>query len=125
MHELRIAKDLSAIVLDTAHEKNLSKVTKVSISFGQLVQIVPDIFEFAFSETVKNTVAEGAELNIEIVAVKMKCINCGSDFQITENLVYPVIYAVQQIWKLFRGKNYLLKVLKGSRYGNKDYEEYP
>jgi hydrogenase nickel incorporation protein HypA/HybF len=85
MHEIRIAEDLSAIVLDAAKKNNLTKVTRVNISFGQLVQIVPDIFRFAFSETVKNSVAEGAEVSIEIVPVKMKCMNCGNDFYITEN----------------------------------------
>ena len=44
MHEIRIAEDLSAIVLETARKENLSKVTKVNISFGQMIQIVPDIF---------------------------------------------------------------------------------
>jgi hydrogenase nickel incorporation protein HypA/HybF len=112
MHELRIAEDLSAIVLDTAHDKNLSKVTKVSISFGQLVQIVPDIFEFAFSETVKNTVAEGAELNIEIVTVKMKCINCGSDFQITENRFACNICSSTDL-EIIQGKELFIKSIEG------------
>jgi hydrogenase nickel incorporation protein HypA/HybF len=85
MHEIRIADDLSAIVLETARKENLSKVTKVNISFGQLVQIVPDIFKFAFRETVKNSVASDAELAIEIVPVKMKCMNCGCDFQVVKN----------------------------------------
>jgi hydrogenase nickel incorporation protein HypA/HybF len=85
MHEIRIAEDLSAIVLETAGKEKLSKVTKVNISFGQLVQIVPDIFEFAFRESVRNSIAEEAEVDIEIIPVKMKCINCGKDFQVKEN----------------------------------------
>ena len=85
MHEIKIAEDLSAIVLETAKRENLSKVTRVNISFGQMVQIVPDIFRFAFRETVKKSVAEDAEVNIEIVPVKMKCMNCGKDFYVTEN----------------------------------------
>ena len=34
MHEIRIAEDLSAIVLDAAVTEQLSKVTKINISFG-------------------------------------------------------------------------------------------
>ncbi|MCE5346673.1 MAG: hydrogenase maturation nickel metallochaperone HypA [Bacteroidales bacterium] len=86
MHEIRIAEDLSAIVLETARRENLSKVTKVNICFGQMIQIVPDVFEFAFRETVRNSIAENAELDIEIVPVKVKCINCGNDFMVEENL---------------------------------------
>ena len=85
MHEIRIAEDLSSIVIETARMENLSKVTKVNICFGQLIQIVPDIFEFAFRETVRNSIIEDAILNIEIIPVKMKCINCGKDFQVKEN----------------------------------------
>jgi hydrogenase nickel incorporation protein HypA/HybF len=85
MHELRIAEDLSAIVLQAAEKEKLAKVTRVNISFGQLVQIVPDIFEFAFRESVRDTLASTAEVNIEIVPVKLKCNGCGSNFQLKEN----------------------------------------
>jgi hydrogenase nickel incorporation protein HypA/HybF len=85
MHEIRIAEDLSAIVLEAAKQENLSKVTMVSISFGQLVQIVPAIFEFAFRESVRDSIAQDAELSLEIVPVKMKCTICGTDFQVKEN----------------------------------------
>ncbi len=74
MHEIRIAEDLSAIVLETAGKENLLKVTKVNISFGRMVQIVPDIFEFAFREAVRNSIASDAELDIEVVEVKMRCL---------------------------------------------------
>ena len=85
MHEISIAADLSSIVLETAVIEKLAKVTKVNISFGQMVQIVPDIFEFAFREAVKDTVAHGAELDIEIIVVRMKCRECGEDFNVNEN----------------------------------------
>src|SRR5512133_2699096 len=85
MHELSIAKDLSVIVIDTAAANNLSKITKVNITFGELIAIVPDGFEYAFRETVRNSVASAAELNIEILPLKMKCMNCGIDFQPRDN----------------------------------------
>ncbi len=85
MHEIGIAEDLAGIVLEEAGKGNLGKVTKVSICFGELVQIVPDIFEFAFSEAVRDTIADGSELNIEIIRVKMKCRVCGNEFQVNEN----------------------------------------
>jgi Zn finger protein HypA/HybF (possibly regulating hydrogenase expression) len=86
MHEIRIAEDLSAIVLETAKQENLSTVTRVNISFGQLIQIVPAIFEFAFRESVRESIAQDAELSLEIVPVIMKCNVCGTDFDVKENL---------------------------------------
>lgn len=88
MHELSIAEELSAIVLETATRENLEKVTRVNISVGQLVQIVPGIFESAFIECVRNTVARDAELSIEIVPVRMKCVKCGADINIEHNNYY-------------------------------------
>ena len=51
-----------------------------------MVQIVPDIFEFAFRETVRDSVAMDAELDIELAEIKLKCRNCGHDFQPEDNL---------------------------------------
>jgi Zn finger protein HypA/HybF involved in hydrogenase expression len=53
MHEIKIAEELSVIVIDKAREARLSVVEKVNVSFGQLEQIVPDIFEFAFREAMR------------------------------------------------------------------------
>jgi len=112
MHEIRIAEDLSVIVLDAARKENLSKVTKVNISFGQMVQIVPDIFEFAFRETVRNSIAQDAETDIEIIPVKMKCKNCGSDFQVKENL-FACNECNSTDLEIIQGKELFIKSIEG------------
>ena len=112
MHEIKIAEDLSSIVLETAKRGNLSKVTKVNIIFGQLIQIVPDIFRFAFNETVKNSVAEEAELIIEVIPVKMKCINCGNDFQVIENRFSCNVCNSTDL-KIIQGKELFIKSIEG------------
>ncbi len=86
MHEIRIAEDLSAIVLETAEREGLAKVTRVNIRFGQMIQVVPDVFEFAFREIVRDTVAGDAEVDIEIIPVKMNCLNCRTEFLVRDNL---------------------------------------
>ncbi len=86
MHEIKIAEELSDIVIDKAMDGGLSVVERVNISFGQLVQIVPDIFEFAFREAVRGTIAEDAALNIEIIPLEMRCLSCGREFIPGENL---------------------------------------
>lgn len=86
MHELRIAEDLSSIIVEVARQENLSKVSRINIAFGQLVQIVPEIFEPAFREAIKETVASEAELSVEILPVKLRCRNCGNDYLMQGNL---------------------------------------
>jgi hydrogenase nickel incorporation protein HypA/HybF len=112
MHELGIAEDLSVIVLDTARRENLTKVTKVNISFGQLVQIVADIFEFAFRETVRDSVAQDAELIIEIVPVKMRCKNCGNDFELNDNL-FACNFCDSSDLEIIQGKELFIKSIEG------------
>jgi hydrogenase nickel incorporation protein HypA/HybF len=112
MHEIGIAQDLSAIVFETAKREKLSRVTKVNISFGQLVQIVPEIFRFAFSETVRGSVAENAELSIEIIPVKMKCKDCGNDFQVVDNRFTCEICGSTDL-AIVQGKELFVKSIEG------------
>jgi hydrogenase nickel incorporation protein HypA/HybF len=86
MHEIRIAEDLSAIVLETALENKLSHVTAVNIVIGQMVAVAPDVFRMAFREAVMNTPAENARVRIEIVPAKLRCIECGTAFTMEESL---------------------------------------
>jgi hydrogenase nickel incorporation protein HypA/HybF len=112
MHEIRIAEDLRDIVLEVAGREKLTKVTKVSITFGQLVQIVPDIFEFAFIETVRGTIARDADLSIEIAEVKIKCRNCRNEFRIKDN-DFTCNKCGSSELDIFEGKELFVKSIEG------------
>lgn len=112
MHELRIAEDLSHIVLEEAKRANLSKVTTVNISFGQMIQIVPDIFETAFRECVISTVARDAIVKIEILPVKMRCRNCGNDFQVSDNSFACNLCKSTEL-DIIQGKELFIKSIEG------------
>jgi hydrogenase nickel incorporation protein HypA/HybF len=112
MHELRISEDLAAIVLETAISKDLSRVTSVNIIFGEMIQIVPDIFRSAFQESVRDTMAEGAELNIEITPVKMKCIRCGTEFRVRDNS-YACSICGSTGLDIIQGKELFVKSIEG------------
>lgn len=112
MHEIRIAKDLSDIVLEVAAREKLVKVTKINLIFGQLIQIVPEIFDFAFMETVKGTVARDAEVNIEILPVKMKCRICKNEILINENS-YSCSNCGSFETDIIQGKELFIKSIEG------------
>jgi hydrogenase nickel incorporation protein HypA/HybF len=112
MHELRIAEDLSTIVLEAAKREKLSKVTRVNISFGQMVQIVPEIFESAFREITRDSIADEAEVDIEIIPVKMKCVNCGNIIQLNENLFSCNICSSDYL-EIIHGKELFIKSIEG------------
>jgi hydrogenase nickel incorporation protein HypA/HybF len=112
MHEIRIAKDLSGIVLEVAGREKLSKVTKVNISFGQMIQIVPDIFDFAFRETVRDTIAMDAEVDIEILPVKLKCRICKDEFIINDN-TFSCSRCGSTELDIIQGKELFIKSIEG------------
>jgi hydrogenase nickel incorporation protein HypA/HybF len=112
MHEIRIAEDLSEIVLEVAARENLSKVTKVHISFGQMIQIVPDIFNFAFREIVRETIATDAEIDIEILPLKMKCKNCNTELLINDNSFSCDICGSAEL-EITQGKELFIKSIEG------------
>jgi hydrogenase nickel incorporation protein HypA/HybF len=112
MHELKIAEDLSSIVINTAQNNNLSKVTRVNIIFGQLIQIVPDIFEFAFRETVRDSIAEDAELKITVSPVKMKCSDCGCEFRVKDN-TFACNHCGSTDLVIIQGKELFIKSIEG------------
>lgn len=112
MHELRIAEDLSSIVLEAARINGIEKVSGVNISFGQLVQIVPEIFERAFREAVRGTVAEYTELDIEIIQVEMTCSECGNHFKVNDNLYRCSVCGSTDL-DIIHGKELFIKSIEG------------
>jgi len=66
MHEASVARDVLDIILETVDaDLDLSGKTVKQIKFSQSFPptVVPDSFEFYFSELVKGTIVEGAELS--------------------------------------------------------------
>lgn len=112
MHEIKIAKELSGIVLEVASREKLSKVTRVNISFGQMIQIVPDIFDFAFRETVKCTIADDAEVSVEIIPVRLCCRNCRNEF-IPDGYIFLCSKCDSSEIDIINGKEIFVKSIEG------------
>ncbi len=70
------------IVLEEATKHRASKILRVKIRAGKLMGIVPDLLTFAFKSLSEETIAEGAELEIEEIPFQGKCRNCGFFFSI-------------------------------------------
>lgn len=67
MHELSLIADLMRKVLSIAHEQNALKVTSVKVQLGSLSHISSSHFRDHFANASKSTIAEMAELDIEIL----------------------------------------------------------
>ena len=82
MHEVSIAQGLLKILHDETNKHGVSRVTRVHVRIGELSTIVPDALTFAFEVVSEGTVAQGAELKIEVVPAKGRCNKCNIEFDV-------------------------------------------
>lgn len=86
MHELGIAKDLFEIILKTAKDNSLKKITKVKIRIGAASGIESDFLKHSFEEHLfKGTIAEGAKIEIIIEPVILECRECKRNIGIVKD----------------------------------------
>ena len=82
MHEVSICESIVDIIRVTAEKERASKVTSVRLKVGEMAGVVEDALRFAFEVVSKDTIAEGARLDIEHVPLTARCRSCNREFHI-------------------------------------------
>ncbi|NJL25976.1 MAG: hydrogenase maturation nickel metallochaperone HypA [Calothrix sp. SM1_5_4] len=77
MHEVSLVASLVDRITEVAAREGFSRVIKIRLRVGALSGVEPLALEFCFSEVVKGSVLEGANLEIERVAPELICARCG------------------------------------------------
>ena len=85
MHEFAFAYDIFKVAEATALKYNAKKISQVYLEIGELTLIVPELLKQSFKMATTGSIAEGAELKIEIVPGKIKCRDCGKVSIVTLN----------------------------------------
>lgn len=71
MHDLHVADQIHQLVIRTAKENKLNKVTKIKIELGTVVEhgatIRPENLEFNLNLLNKDTLAADAEIDIDTI----------------------------------------------------------
>lgn len=79
MHELAIS---SAVVETAITHARGRQVSLVSVRAGHLRQVVPSSLEFYFEIVARDTVVEGARLELEIVPALLRCTVCAHEWNV-------------------------------------------
>ena len=79
MHELSLSSAIVNTVVKHADER---PVNIVYLRVGALRQVVPDSLEFYFEFVARGTVCEGARLEQELIAARLRCRGCGREWSI-------------------------------------------
>jgi hydrogenase nickel incorporation protein HypA/HybF len=82
MHELYLAESILNIVQDYAAQQHFSKVHSISLSFGRLSCIESKTLQFAFEVQAKDTLAETAALDFNILPAVIHCFSCEKDLEV-------------------------------------------
>jgi len=69
------------VALDQARKAGASRVLVIRLRIGALSGVVPEALEFAFEALTPDTMAEGAQLDIEHVPARFWCSACNHEFQ--------------------------------------------
>ena len=80
MHEMSIMMGVLDAVNSSAAQAGATRVLKVSLSIGEMTEIIEDSMRFAFEALGEGTLSEGAELDLTFVKPHSLCLECGSDF---------------------------------------------
>ncbi|WP_327145999.1 hydrogenase maturation nickel metallochaperone HypA [Nocardia sp. NBC_01327] len=81
MHEMAITQSVVEAVCEHAAGRTVYSVT---IAVGALCAVVPDAMRFCFELATEDTVAAGAQLDIELVPGQANCRSCGAEFTLAD-----------------------------------------
>ena len=76
MHEFSTMNQIVNTILEEGKRHNAHKITKVILEIGELTFLGEEQLRFAFDLLTKDTILEGANLDIQKKGIKVKC-SCG------------------------------------------------
>lgn len=77
MHELALCEEILAIVETEARQRRFSRVRAVRLEVGALACASADAIAFCFDAISRNTLAEGATLEVVRTPGCALCLDCG------------------------------------------------
>ncbi len=85
MHETAVSLALIEQVERIAAERNAAIVSLIRVSIGPLSGVEPELLRRAFPLAAAGTIAEDANLELEITDVVVRCSQCGQESRVPPN----------------------------------------
>jgi hydrogenase nickel incorporation protein HypA/HybF len=85
MHELSVCLALLGEVERVARQNGAGSVERIVLKVGPLSGVEPDLLRNAWPLASAGTIADKAELDIEISGVVVRCSSCGAETQAKAN----------------------------------------
>ena len=82
MHEMALAEGVLQILEDAAGKQSFTRVKTVWLEIGRLSSVEPDAMRFCFDAVTRDSLADGARLEIVEVPGSGLCVSCGRTVEI-------------------------------------------
>ncbi len=116
MHEFSAALTIVETAVHAAEENNVSKVKAVNVEVGEFTFLVPEQLVFNFEIASRNTVIEGAKLQITKKKGVLKCNDCGFEGESQVDLDIPPQITVFSPMKCLKCKGSSTEIIGGKEF---------
>ncbi|HEY3431153.1 MAG TPA: hydrogenase maturation nickel metallochaperone HypA [Rhodocyclaceae bacterium] len=86
MHEMSLAEGVLQLIEDAAKREGFQRVTAVWLEIGQLAAVETEALKFCFDAVTRNSVAEGAKLEIVDLPGQGWCMKCCATVAMSEHM---------------------------------------
>jgi len=86
MHEVSIMEEAVRMAVETAKASGAGRIRVLRLRVGALSGVVPEALRFAFDVVCRDTMAEGASLEMESVPAACWCPDCRAEFECVDFL---------------------------------------
>jgi len=84
MHEMSICENILDILKEQARVQDFGTVKRISLEIGPLSGVEIEALKFGFDVVMRNSLADGAELEIVETQARATCLDCGASGAIAE-----------------------------------------
>jgi hydrogenase nickel incorporation protein HypA/HybF len=84
MHEMSLAEGVLQVIEEAARAQSFTRVSTVRLEIGQLSGVEPEAMRFCFDAVTRNSVAQGAQLEIITLPGVGWCMACAQSVPMKE-----------------------------------------
>ncbi len=111
MHELSIAMGIVKIAETEAQKAGAHAVEKVELQIGSLSGVELQALEFVWPMAIQNSMLKDAELEIEQIQARAKCLECEQIYPL-EHIYDPCPHCKSHFKDILQGKELQVKALQ-------------
>ena len=83
MHELAITQSILDISLQAAQAQHARRIRAIRLTMGPFSGVVPECVQMYLDVLARGTPAEGARIEARTLPLKVECLDCGQQSEVT------------------------------------------